>query len=144
MSPDPTPAPASQSQALDAAANDAHAHTRSRDGRDEVASCPRAGRPPPPPPPSSLWVRINLPPAAAQNEQGSLRLRGSSGRFDQTTAIASSFVPNPDCDTVDVHFENVPTQDSYSLSYIAGDGAETTIIQNAPFNGLQDNSSPNT
>jgi hypothetical protein len=68
-----------------------------------------------------------------------LRLQGTTGGYDVTIAIATSFYPNPaPDDTVDLHFENVPTTDSYSVTYIAGDGTETTIVQNTPFHSLQD------
>jgi hypothetical protein len=71
-----------------------------------------------------------------------LRLKGTSGGYDQTIPIASKFFPNPDHDTVDVHFENVPTNASYSLTYIGGDGTETTVVQNTPFHSLQGTSQP--
>ena len=90
----------------------------------------------------TLWIRLDLTQAEAENEPGSLRLHGSSGGFDQTIAIASKFVPNPGCDTVDAQFDNVPTAYSYSLSYIAADGTETTVVADAPFNSLKDNPMP--
>jgi hypothetical protein len=72
-----------------------------------------------------------------------LRLKGTSGGYDQTIAIAGNFQANPaPDDTVDVHFENVPTNASYSLTYIGGDGTETTVVQNTPFHSLQGTSQP--
>ncbi len=77
----------------------------------------------------------------AAAEQGSLRLQGSSGGYSKTIAIASNFVENPAPDnTVDVHFENVPTTASYSLTYIGGDGSETTVVPETPYSSLNDDS----
>jgi hypothetical protein len=77
----------------------------------------------------------------AKAELGSLRLKGTTGGYNKTIVIASNAQPNPaPDDTVDVHFEKVPTTANYSLSYIGSDGTETTFLQNVPFNSLQDTS----
>lgn len=90
---------------------------------------------------ASLWVRLNLPQEQAAKETGSLRLFGSG--YDSTIAIAANFIANPDpADTVDVHFESVPTGASYSLTYIAGNGTQIMIVENAPFSTLKDESLP--
>jgi hypothetical protein len=79
----------------------------------------------------------------AASEPGKLRLRGSSAGYDKTIAIAGNFTANPTGDgTVDVHFETVPTNGQYSLSYIAADGTETTIVDNAAVSALKDDSLP--
>ena len=94
-------------------------------------------------PTASLWVRLDLTPEDAANEPGSLRLQGAAGGYDKTIPVAGNFVANPaPDDTVDVHFDSVPTTDNYSLTYIAGDGSETMIVQNAAFSSLQDDSLP--
>ncbi len=88
-------------------------------------------------------MRLDLTQDQAANEQGSLRLQGSSGGYDKTIAIAGNFVANPaPDDTVDVHFENVPTTASYSLTYIGSDGSETNLVQNTAFHSLNDDSLP--
>ncbi|HTX39059.1 MAG TPA: hypothetical protein VME43_28740 [Bryobacteraceae bacterium] len=43
---------------------------------------------------------------------------------------------------MDVLFENVPTTASYSLTYIAGDGTESNLVQGAPFHSLKDDTLP--
>jgi hypothetical protein len=53
--------------------------------------------------------------------------------------IASNFVPNQGDDTVDVEFDNVPTTANYTLAYVDADGNQSTIIDNASFSSLQDN-----
>lgn len=74
----------------------------------------------------------------AANEPGSFRLKGSTG-YDKTIVIAQNFVPNPDPDnTVDIHFEDVPTSATYSISYIAQDGKESQIVVNVAYDDLQD------
>jgi hypothetical protein len=71
-----------------------------------------------------------------------LRLSGSTG-YNQTKPIASSFVANAaPFDTADIHFDNVPTNATYSLTYIDGDGTETTIVDNAHYKDLNDNALP--
>jgi hypothetical protein len=86
-----------------------------------------------------LWVRLDLTQEEAVNEPGSLRLQGATGGYNQTIAIAGNFHANPaPHDTVDLHFENVPTTASYSITYIGGDGTETTIVQNTPFESLHE------
>jgi hypothetical protein len=65
-----------------------------------------------------------------------LHLHGSTG-FDQTIPIAK-FFPNPDQNTVDLHFANVPTAGNYTLSYIAADGSERTVVKSTSFQKLQD------
>jgi hypothetical protein len=80
--------------------------------------------------------------AEAANETGQLRLQGGGG-YNKTIAISSNALPNPaPDDTVDVHFENVPPGDKYTLTYIASDGTETAIVQDAPYSSLNDNSLP--
>jgi hypothetical protein len=76
----------------------------------------------------------------AANEPGSLRLQGASGGYDKTLAIASNFQANSGHYTVDVHFDSVPTNDSYSVSYIGSDGSTSTIVSGVPFHNLGDNS----
>jgi hypothetical protein len=93
-------------------------------------------------PTSSLWVRIALTQAQARVEQGSLRLHGSTGGFDQTVAIAKTFEANDNGTTVDVPFHDVPTTHSYSLIYIAADGTQTTVLNYTPFEKLRDPSPP--
>jgi len=93
-------------------------------------------------PKHQLWVRLGLTPGDAANEPGSLRLQGTVGGYDRTLAIASNFQPNPDHNTVDVIFRDVPTNANYSLTYIAANGTETTVVHNAPYNSLNDNSLP--
>jgi hypothetical protein len=93
---------------------------------------------------SSLWIRLPLTQEQAVNELGSLRLEGASGGYDRTVAIASNFQANPDHDTVDVHFDSVPTKDNYSLSFIAADGTASAIVSGVPFANLKDNSPPGT
>jgi hypothetical protein len=85
-------------------------------------------------------VRLNLTPANAAKDPGSLHLVHAGGGFDQTLAIVSNAVPNEG--VVDVVFTNVPKTDRYSLSYVTGDGAELPIFQNVPFSQLQDYSPP--
>jgi hypothetical protein len=76
----------------------------------------------------------------AAKEPGRLRLVGSTG-YDQTLGIAGNFVANAaEAKTVDVLFESVPTTAEYSLTYIGGDGVETTIVEGAPFHTLKDDS----
>jgi hypothetical protein len=168
--PDPTPAPNPDSQALDAAANDADANAGSGNVGDPVASCHGAPTPTPEPTPkptpeptpgptpaptptptptptphpkSSLWVRLDLTADEATSEQGSLQLRGASSGYNKTIAIASNNIPNPTPDdTVDVHFEDVPTDDKYTLTYLASDGSKTVIVQDAAYSSLNDNSLP--
>jgi hypothetical protein len=136
----PEPAPMSLSEALDAAANDADANAGSGNVGDPETPCPGA---PTPVPKSSLWIRLDLTPDEATMETGSLRLQGATGGYDKTISIAGNFDANPDPDnTVDVHFENVPTNANYSLTYIAGDGQVTPVIQDTPFFSLQDSSPP--
>jgi hypothetical protein len=67
-----------------------------------------------------------------------LRLQGATSGFSETVVIASDFVSSGDA--VDVHFDNVSKTDSYTLTYIGVDGTETVIVQNAPYQSLQDNS----
>ena len=72
-----------------------------------------------------------------------MRLKGTSGGYDQTIAIAGNFQANPaPDDTVDVHFENVPTAANYSLTYIASGGQESMLVENAPFHTLKDDLLP--
>lgn len=86
-------------------------------------------------------MRIDLTAAEAQEETGKLRLYG--GGYDRTIVIQTNFVANSDEDgTVDVYFDSVPPGASYSLSYIAANGTETVIVQNASFSSLQDNKKP--
>jgi hypothetical protein len=42
---------------------------------------------------------------------------------------------------VDVLFKDVPTTDTYTLTYIASDGSETTLVQSAAFQSLNDDES---
>jgi hypothetical protein len=108
----------------------------------QPCSSPTPSPTPTPVPTATLWVRIALTQAQAANESGSLRLQGSTGGFNQTIPIASSFLANDDISTVDVPFQNVPTSDNYSLIYIGGDGTETTVVKDTPFQNLQDSSPP--
>jgi hypothetical protein len=85
-------------------------------------------------------VRIDLTEEEAKAEPGSLRLQNPAGGYNVTRAIASSFEPNVDHNTVDVQFKNVPTTASYTLTYIGGDGHETVFLQNIPFHNLQESS----
>ena len=79
----------------------------------------------------------------ADKETGSLRLQSTTGGYDKTVPIAGNFYVNPaPAESVDVEFENVPTKDSYSLSYIAADGTPTRIVDKAPFGTLNDNALP--
>jgi hypothetical protein len=87
-----------------------------------------------------LWIRLDLTAKQAAKETGNLRLIGSTG-YDQTLAIAGSFVPNVvEAKTVDVLFEDVPTKATYSLTYLAEDGSTVTLVEGAPFNSLRDES----
>jgi len=87
-----------------------------------------------------LWIRLDLTEKQAAKETGKLQLVGSTG-YDRTLAIASSFVPNAvEAKTVDVLFEDVPTKAKYSLSYLAEDGTTATLVEDAPFNSLRDES----
>jgi hypothetical protein len=84
-------------------------------------------------------VRLDITEEEARNEQGSLHLLGDSGGYDQTIPIAGHFVPNATEDgTVDVLFEKVPTKPNYTLTYIASDGTETTLVKDAAFSSLND------
>jgi hypothetical protein len=86
---------------------------------------------------ASLCVRLDLTQKQAAKERGKLRLQGTSGGYDKTVAIATNFVANPaPHNTVDVHFEDVPTNSNYSLAYTGGDGTQTTVVQSTPFNNL--------
>jgi hypothetical protein len=88
-------------------------------------------------------VRLDLTKEQAATEAGSLRLQASSGGYSKTISIAQNFVANPaPDDTVDVHYENVPTTASYSLTYIGADGSETNLVQGAPYDSLKDNELP--
>jgi hypothetical protein len=72
-----------------------------------------------------------------------LRLHSTTGRYDRTIVIANDFHANPaPDDTVDIYFDSVPPNASYSLTYIAADGTETVVVDSAPFHTLQDNSLP--
>jgi hypothetical protein len=87
-------------------------------------------------------VRLDLTQAEAANEPGSLRLQGSTG-YDGTMKIAGNVVPNPPpANTVDLRFDRVPTNARYSLKYIAADGSETLVVDNADFDSLKDNPHP--
>jgi len=68
-----------------------------------------------------------------------LKLQGSTG-YNQTIAIAAHFVANIDDNTIDVHFDGVPTAASYTLSYVTSDGTESPILSNVPYHTLQDDS----
>ncbi len=73
-------------------------------------------------------MRLDLTADEATSEQGSLQLRGASSGYNKTIAIASNNIPNPaPDDTVDVHFEDVPTDDKRTLTHIAGDGSRAVI-----------------
>jgi hypothetical protein len=55
-------------------------------------------------------------------------------------SIAGNFVANePPANTVDLRFDQVPTNAKYSLTYIAGDGSERVVIDSADFDSLKDN-----
>jgi hypothetical protein len=71
-----------------------------------------------------------------------LRLTGKSSGYSDTAAIASRYEGNPDHSTIDVYFDNVPTNDSYTLTYIAGDGQESNLFDGASFDSLRDFSEP--
>ncbi len=58
--------------------------------------------------------------------------------YDKTIVITNNFVANANDNTVDVHFENVPTTASYTLSYIAADGTESVILTSTPYDKLED------
>ena len=140
----------SQAQALGAASNDADANAGQGNVGEPVSSCqadaaltPTPEPTPSPTPLSALWVRLDLTQEEAASEPGSLRLHDATGGYNKTLAIAGNFYANPAPDnTVDVLFANVPTESNYSLTYIGGDGSETTIVEDAPFNSLDDNSLP--
>jgi len=68
-----------------------------------------------------------------------LKLTGSTG-YNKTLQISKCFQANLDDNTIDVHFDNVPTTASYTLSYITADGTESPIISNVPYHTLQDDS----
>jgi hypothetical protein len=70
-----------------------------------------------------------------------MRLHGSSG-YDKTLSIASSFSPNTDGNTIDLQFDEVPTTATYTLTYVATDGTETTLVDGAAFDTLKDDSLP--
>jgi hypothetical protein len=126
---DPTP----QSQALDDAGMDADAMGGSSDARDPVTPCPAA-------PTGPLCVRLDLTPEQAANDPGSLRLQGSG--YDSTIDIAGGFTANPEPDnTVDIVFEGVPIQGSYTLTY-TGSGQPVALVQGSPYSSLQDDSLP--
>jgi hypothetical protein len=131
MFPDSDPTP--QSQALDDAGRDADAMGGPSDARDPVTPCPAAPKGP-------LWVRLDLTPEQAANDPGSLRLQGSA--YDSTIAIAGGFKANPEPDnTVDIVFEEVPIQGSYTLTY-TGNGQPVALVQGASYSSLQDDSLP--
>ncbi|HZS57202.1 MAG TPA: hypothetical protein VFA65_22560 [Bryobacteraceae bacterium] len=125
------PAEMPPAEVLDAAAADADANAGPGNVGDAVSPCPNNDI-------SSIWVRLEMTPAEASKEPGRLRLQG--GGVDKTLAIATNFVANED--TVDVLFQSVPTAGCYSLTYVSGDGQESTIVRSAPFDTLQDNSLP--
>ena len=62
--------------------------------------------------------------------------------MDKTIAIASGFQKNETDITVDVLFGSVPTNASYSLTYIGSDGSASNLVQNAPYHSLNDNALP--
>jgi hypothetical protein len=85
-------------------------------------------------------VRLAIAPDDAPNYPGSLQLKGSTG-YNETRVIETSFVANED--TIDIHFEKVPTAATYTLTYIGGDGQEWPMSENVPFHNLQDDSEAN-
>ena len=103
------------------------------------APTPQPTPTPTPSPKSSLWVRLALTPEAASNETGQLHLQGANG-FTQTLPISTGFHANPNDDTIDIEFTEVPTKDNYTLSYVAADGTETVLVPSTPFENLQDTS----
>jgi|SRR5580692_5156554 hypothetical protein len=131
MFPDSGPTP--QSQALDDAGTDADVMGGPSEASDPVSPCPAVPKGP-------LWVRLDLTPEQAASDPGSLRLRG--GGYDSAIAIAGGFKANPDPDnTVDIVFEEVPTQGSYTLTYV-GNGEPVALVQGASYTSLQDDSLP--
>jgi hypothetical protein len=70
-----------------------------------------------------------------------LRLHDVAGGFDNTIAIAGNYVV-ASAYSVDVCFKNVPKTASYSLTYIGADGQESTIVSNAAFDTLKDDTLP--
>ena len=96
---------------------------------------------PTPSPVGSLWVRLALSPTDAKTSSGALRVQGSLGGYDKKVSIAGSFVAASQY-SVDVHFENVPKLANYSVTYISGDGTESTIVENAPYDSLKDDTLP--
>ncbi len=123
--------PASQPTALDQAGMDAD--SMGGDPTDPAAPCSAIPKGP-------LWVRLDLTPDEAANATGSLRLQGSG--YDSTLAIAGSFEANADPDnTVDIVFEAVPIQGSYTLTYSAN-GQQFVLAQRAAYASLQDDSLP--
>jgi hypothetical protein len=88
---------------------------------------------------ASLWVHLNITPADAPSYPGSFRIAGSSG-YDQTLTIAGHFAPNGGA--IDIQFKKVPTTATYSLWYIGSDGEPELLVQNAPFQSLNDPSPP--
>lgn len=71
-----------------------------------------------------------------------MRLHATNGPYKQEKPIAGNFSVNSDDGTVDIEFDNVPKNASYSLSYIGSDGEETVLVQSAAFDTLKDNLKP--
>jgi hypothetical protein len=81
-----------------------------------------------------------MSPDEASNDPGSLHLQG--GGVDKTIAIAGGFQKNETDITVDVLFGNVPTNASYTLDYIGGDGSVSNLVQSTPYHQLNDDALP--
>ena len=124
----------SQSHALDAAGKDADTNAGSSAVGDPVNPCPVRD------PTGPLWVRFDLTKEQAAQDPGSLRLQGDG--YDSTLAIAGTFKANPEPDnTVDIVFQDVPINGSYTLTYIR-DGNQVVLVESAPFSSLLDDSLP--
>lgn len=74
--------------------------------------------------------------ADAANESGSFHLKGSGG-YDQTISISDHAVVYHNA--IGLWFKKVPIADTYSLSYIAGDGTEWVVFEDVPYETLHEN-----
>jgi hypothetical protein len=88
-----------------------------------------------------LWIRCDMAPDEAEADPGSIRVYDSASTYDVTQTIADHYISNGA--TVDLVFDGCDHSAAYSIDYIAGDGATTSIVQAKTFAELQDHDHSN-
>jgi outer membrane protein OmpA-like peptidoglycan-associated protein len=91
-------------------------------------------------PVGQLWIRFALSPDQAVTTRDQVRLFSARRDYDVSKDLSVSHVANDD--TVDVPFDDVPTNGRYTLEIEPEDGEPYFVFQDLPYSTLNDDSLP--